>query len=62
MDLHTLKVVGVYEYIANYYYEMSKEEMKKIATEMIWQLEQSKGNYEKANKETIKVLEEEEEE
>jgi len=56
MDEKGLKRNGVYEYIAQHYYEMSREELKTLALEMFWQLEQSKGDYDKANEETIKVI------
>lgn len=60
MDIKKLKEIGVYEYIANYYYSMSKEEIKDIALEMIRQLTQCGGNYDLAQEETAKVLEDEE--
>lgn len=56
--IELLQSEGVYEVIASHYWELSKEQVKEISLEMFWQLEKSKGDYDKANTETIKQLKE----
>lgn len=56
--LREMEEGGIYDFICNHYTDLDRFELKEIACEMIWQLEQTNGDYIKATKLTVEALRE----